>query len=114
MVTQNSRKKLSSGVKGGICGAVIMPLMYIGLAILQSLVPDGSTAYSIIHGILWGAVAPVFIPLDLMGIYGCNVMAYIIPIFLLIALYLAAIGFGIGSLTALFARIKSDFNDKNN
>lgn len=83
-----------------------LPLAFVGLAILQSVVPYGGVAYEVVHKIICIIVAPVFIPIETIGIYGCKAMAYIIPIYLLIALYLAVIGFGIGSLTARFTRKK--------
>jgi len=95
-----TRRQFPRWVKRGIAGAVIVPVAYVGLAILQSLVPYGSAAYKVVHGMVWGIVAPVIMPIEKMGMYGCAAMAYIVPIFLLVALYLGAIGFGIGSLTA--------------
>ena len=100
------KQKLRHWVKHGIVGAVCVLLTYVGLIILQSVVTYGSKAYEVVHIIVWGGVSPVLIPIEKMGIYGCEAMAYIMPIFLLIFLYLAAIGFGIGSLVSWLTRDK--------
>ncbi len=101
-----TKRQLPHWVKRGIIGALIVPVGFVGLLTLQSVVPYGSEAYKVVHSMVWGITAPVIIPIEKMGIYGCNAMAYIIPILSLVALYLATIGFVIGSLTACFVRGK--------
>lgn len=101
-----TKKQLPHWVKRGILGAVIVPVAYIGLAVLQSLVPYGGLLYKAIHGMVWGMAAPVIVPIEKMGIHGCEMMGYIVPMFFLVALYLAAIGFGVGTLIAWWVKNK--------
>ena len=56
-----SEQKTPRQAKGGVLGAVIVPVSYVGLAILQSLVPYGSAEYNVVHGMVSGIVVPVLI-----------------------------------------------------
>ena len=94
-----AKRILPKWLKRGLISAVIAPAAFVGLTALQSNVQYGSAAYIFIHSLIWWIVAPVIIPIEKMGIYGCKAMGYIIPIFILVFIYLMGVGFGLGALS---------------
>ena len=114
-VNTQTKHGLPTWAKGGILGAVILLVIYIGLIVLQSLIMsrgwsyyNNSKLYEIIHSLIYWIAFPVlFIFGVLFSADGCEGMAYILPIFISVFIYLAAIGFAIGSALTWFLKRKS-------
>jgi hypothetical protein len=84
-------------INGGIVGAKTLPILVIGIRILQEYVPYGSELYNPIRRIMIVISYPAIWCADMIGGHKCSSLSFLIVFFAAVLLYLVIIGFCIGA-----------------
>jgi hypothetical protein len=105
-----SGESKSCVIRCGIAGAIIFPICAIALAVVQEMVGRETSTYDFLHKILLFICYPVLTAADFLisdpG-YGDKAIAYAVPIFAGIVVYLALVGFFIGLLLGWARKISA-------
>lgn len=92
-------------IRFGIRGAIVAPAIMAVLGLSQGLFSYDSNAYQVLHLVAYYGSWPILVCIEkglyAIGIYGDQGLVYIVPIFAVILLYWAVIGFAAGAIVAI-------------
>jgi hypothetical protein len=93
---------MTTSKRYGLFGALTVPLVLGALVIIRCMLPFDSVMYSALHKVFWIPTIPLFWLMEKLmegcGIHGEEGMRFLLPMFLTMLAYWAALGFAIGFL----------------